>query len=65
MGNAAKRVLAGGGIVTVDAGKVSYWIMVFVSISAIKGGSSCSKQDHRQQNCSIAATGDSVGGTEI
>jgi hypothetical protein len=45
VGNAAKRVLAGGGTVTVEAGKVSYWIMVFVSISAtIMGGSSCSKQ---------------------
>ena len=42
VGKAARRVLAGGGTVTVSGGRVSYWIMVLVSVSAITiGGSSC------------------------
>jgi len=42
VGNAARRVLAGGGTVTVSGGRVSYWIIVLVSVSATTiGGSSC------------------------
>jgi hypothetical protein len=41
VGNAARRVLAGGGTVTVKGGRVSYWIIVLVSVSAtMMGGSS-------------------------
>lgn len=44
IGNAARRVLAGGGTVTVNGGRVSYWITVLVSVSVsamTMGGSSC------------------------
>jgi len=41
VGNAARRVFAGGGTVTVNGGSVSYWIIVLVSVSAMTiGGSS-------------------------
>lgn len=41
VGNAARRVLAGGGTVTVIGGRVSYWTIVLVSVSATTiGGSS-------------------------
>lgn len=41
VGNAARRVLAGGGTVTVSGGRVSYWVTILVSVSAmIIGGSS-------------------------
>ncbi|KIM65281.1 hypothetical protein SCLCIDRAFT_538452 [Scleroderma citrinum Foug A] len=45
VGEAARRVLAGGGTVTVRGGRVSYWMMVFVSVSAItSGGSSWTRE---------------------
>lgn len=67
VGNAARRVLAGGGTVTVKGGRVSYWIIVLVSVSAtMMGGSSYWIEGRNKSvNCSALCEGRPVGSAHI